>query len=328
MQAITIGDPCGVGPEILLRTWAEGLLENDAVAVGDVSVLQKTAKILNLKVPLLPVHTGGRMPARDTPGLRVLDTKLLKEDDWEPGILSPKAGAAAYEYIDRATRSVVDGQFDALVTLPVNKESIRATHPYFSGHTGLIADICNGPDVTMMLASEKLIVTHVSTHVSLADAIMLVSPDRVRTVIRLTRDALVRLRSEGRQEPRIAVAGLNPHAGEGRAFGDEDAEVITPAVRTAREAGIDATGPHPPDTVFKAAVDGRYDAVVCMYHDQGHIPMKLLDFDGAVNITLGLPIIRTSVDHGTAYDIAGKGIASVTSFVNACEYARRLSLRS
>jgi 4-hydroxythreonine-4-phosphate dehydrogenase len=215
----------------------------------------------------------------------------------------------------------LDGTISAVVTLPVNKEACRFAEPDFSGHTDYIAELCESPSVTMMLASEELIVTHVSTHVSLGEAIARVTHDRVLEVLRLTQDAVSKLRSQ----VRIAVAGLNPHAGEGNAFGTEDSTIIAPAIAAARKAGIDAHGPEPADTVFYNTVHKkRFEAVVCMYHDQGHIPMKTLDFDGGVNVTLGLPIIRTSVDHGTAYDIAYQGIARLRSFRLAVEMAQTM----
>jgi len=190
------------------------------------------------------------------------------------------------------------------------------------GHTELIGELCGVKDVTIMLASDQLIVTHVSTHVSLTDAIGLVKKERICTIIRLTCEALRKLKAE----PRIAVAGLNPHAGENGLFGDQESREIRPAIEWARSQGMPVEGPFPPDTVFYLAVRRKqFDAVVCMYHDQGHIPLKLLDFEGGVNVALGLPIVRTSVDHGTAFDIAGRGVASTRSFVRALDFAARLS---
>jgi 4-hydroxythreonine-4-phosphate dehydrogenase len=208
-----------------------------------------------------------------------------------------------------------------MVTLPVNKEAVRLTDGTFTGHTELIAKICGQSDFTMMLASEKLTVTHVSTHCSMQDAIDRTTRANVLKIIRLTHDALSRMKPN----PQIAVAGLNPHAGEGGAFGRQEIEEIAPAVLDAQSEGIAASGPHPADTVFLKATQGKFDAVVCMYHDQGHVPMKLLDFHGGVNVTLGLDVIRTSVDHGTAFDIAYQGIAKVNSFIEAYDMARRMT---
>jgi 4-hydroxythreonine-4-phosphate dehydrogenase len=195
------------------------------------------------------------------------------------------------------------------------------SQPDFTGHTEYIAKLCGAPDFTLMLASDRLIVTHVSTHVSLRQAIECVKKENILKIIRLTHGVLPRLRAASR----IAVAGLNPHAGENGSFGVEDQEEILPAVVEARKFGMDVSGPFPPDTIFMQTLKGRYDAVVCMYHDQGHIPMKLLDFEGGINVTLGLPIVRTSVDHGTAFDIAWKGVAFTGSLRDACRLAKKLA---
>jgi 4-hydroxythreonine-4-phosphate dehydrogenase len=204
----------------------------------------------------------------------------------------------------------------------MNKEATQLSDPVFTGHTELIASLCGVEDATIMLASEQLIVTHVSTHVSLREAIERVKRERVQRIIRMTCEAVARLRVN----PRVAVAGLNPHAGESGLFGREEIEEIRPAVEWAQREGLPVEGPLPPDTVFYLAIARkRFDAVVCMYHDQGHIPLKLLDFEGGVNVTLGLPIIRTSVDHGTAFDIAWKGVASTKSLVAALELAAKLA---
>ncbi len=309
MLAITMGDANGVGPEILLRVAASGGLTGEEIVYGDRAVLAWAAGRLGMDEEVLD-------------GIQIVDQELLGENDVAPGSVDGRVGAAAVEYVRRATRDALEGRASAIVTLPVNKEACRISTPDFTGHTELIAALCGNPAVTMMLASDRLIVTHVSTHVSLSQAIARATTERIAEVIRLT-NAAVRLL---RPRVRIAVAGLNPHAGEHGAFGSEDDERITPAVDAARRDGIDVTGPVPGDTVFYQAVHARrYDAVVCMYHDQGHIPMKTLDFDGGVNVTLGLPIVRTSVDHGTAYDIAYRGKARTRSFELALEMGRRLS---
>jgi len=225
-------------------------------------------------------------------------------------------------YVVAAAKAALRGDLNAMVTLPMNKEATQLSDAAFVGHTELIGDVCGVKDVTIMLASDQLIVTHVSTHVSLRRAISAITKQRVCAILRLTVEAVRRLIDE----PRIAVAGLNPHAGENGLFGDEEIREIRPAIEWAQSQGMPVEGPFPPDTLFYLAVrKKRYDAVVCMYHDQGHIPLKLLDFEGGVNIALGLPIIRTSVDHGTAFDIAGKGVASTTSLIKALNYASRLA---
>jgi 4-phospho-D-threonate 3-dehydrogenase / 4-phospho-D-erythronate 3-dehydrogenase len=315
--AVTMGDSSGVGPEILLHAFAKGELPG-ALAVGDAGVLMACNEALGYGVPLRVVAS----PAECGPdALNVLDLGLLSAGEVQIGLVSGRSGAAALAYVDRAVRLALDRAVDAVVTLPIHKEATRLGHPGFSGHTDYIAELCGATHHTMMLASDRLIVTHVSTHVALRQALDQVTAERVLATIRLTHEALPRLRPRRR----IAVAGLNPHAGEGGAFGTEDRDAIEPAVARARAEGIDADGPRPPDTVFRDTLAGRYDAVVCMYHDQGHIPMKLVDFEGGVNVTLGLPIVRTSVDHGTAFDIAWRGVAFTDSLRAACAMARRLA---
>ncbi|MEE3132034.1 MAG: 4-hydroxythreonine-4-phosphate dehydrogenase PdxA, partial [Pseudomonadota bacterium] len=209
-----------------------------------------------------------------------------------------------------------------IVTLPVNKEATRMSDPDFIGHTELIAQLCDVQNYSMMLVTDDVAVSHVSAHVPLTEAIRRVTKQRVRAVIELTHKTL----SMGTENPRIAVCGLNPHAGENGLFGDEEKKFITPAIAESVVAGINVSGPYPADTIFHQAIHhNRYDAVVCMYHDQGHAPMKLFDFESAVNVTIGLPIVRTSVDHGTAFDIAWKGTAFTNSLDHALRYARKLA---
>jgi 4-hydroxythreonine-4-phosphate dehydrogenase len=316
--AITMGDASGVGPEILLRAFAAGELGVDVVAVGDLAVLDLCNRRLGYGVRLEAVAA----PRASEPGLlRVLDQGAIDEATLRIGQIDRASGAAALAYVTRATRLALAGEAAAVVTLPINKAATRLSAPTFTGHTEYIAGLCGRSSSTLMLASDKAIVSHVSTHVSLREAIALTQPGRILEVIVQT-DAILRRLRPGR---RIAVAGLNPHAGEGGAFGDEDDTRIAPAIAAARDQGLAVSGPHPPDTVFLDMVQGRVDAVVCMYHDQGHIPMKLLDFRGGVNVTLGLPIVRTSVDHGTAFDIAWTGVAFTDSLRDACGMARRLS---
>ncbi len=316
--AITMGDPHGIGPEILLRAYAEGRLPDAAVVFGDRTVLEACRRHLGITVAIRVIER----VADAIPGtLCVLDAASMREEEIAPGQLSAKAGAAAYRYVVEATRSALRNGVSAVVTLPINKEAIQLTHPGFSGHTELLGELCNAPDVTILLASEQLIVSHVSTHVSLSEAIARVKKDRVLRIIELTHAAVSRLRTT----PRLAVAGLNPHASENGLFGSEEEREISPAVTDAQARGIPVEGPFAPDTLFYLAVrEKKYNAIICMYHDQGHIPLKLLDFDGGVNITLGLPILRTSVDHGTAFNIAWQGKARIHSFLEALRYAREL----
>lgn len=306
--AITMGDASGVGPEIVLRRHDAGQLPANTVVYGDASILRAGARLLGIDDSLA--------------GLHVVDCALLAEGDHRPGQLDRMSGAAAREYVIRATRDALRGDVAAIVTMPMNKEATQLSDPGFVGHTELIAAECGTTRFSMMLTAGDLAVTHVSTHVSLTEAIARVQVERVREVIQLTHETLHRFLDR----PRIAVCGLNPHAGEHGLFGNEDIERIAPAVEEAQRAGLDVSGPHPADTVFHQAVHRRlYDAIVCMYHDQGHAPMKLLAFETGVNVTIGLPIVRTSVDHGTAFDIAWKGVAFTESLEHALRWAERLS---
>jgi 4-hydroxythreonine-4-phosphate dehydrogenase len=247
---------------------------------------------------------------------------MLGAGDHRPGAIDTASGAAARQYVLMATTAALEGDVAGIVTMPMNKEATQLSDPGFVGHTELIAAACGVQRFTMMLTAGDLAVTHVSTHVSLQEAIRRVKTARVVEVIELTHETLHRFLDT----PRIAVCGVNPHAGEHGLFGSEDAEQIVPAIEAARAAGIDATGPHPADTVFHQAVHRkRFDAIVCMYHDQGHTPMKLLAFESGVNVTVGLPIVRTSVDHGTAFDIAWQGVAFTGSLDHALGWARRLT---
>jgi 4-hydroxythreonine-4-phosphate dehydrogenase len=319
-MAITMGDPSGVGPEIVLRRAAEGAFIDDPVVVyGDVAILRAGADLLGLDLEI---------EALDDPrqwhrgSLQVIDAGLLNAADLRPGVIDAASGAAARQYVLAATAHALSGSVAGIVTMPMNKEATQLTDPGFVGHTELIAAACGVQRFTMMLTAGDLAVTHVSTHVSLQEAIRRVTTARVTEVIELTHETLHRFIDA----PRIAVCGVNPHAGEHGLFGTEDAVHIVPAIEAARASGIDATGPHPADTVFHQAVHRkRFDAIVCMYHDQGHTPMKLLAFESGVNVTIGLPIVRTSVDHGTAFDIAWQGIAFTGSLDHALRWARRLA---
>ena len=316
---ITVGDASGVGPEILLKACAKGQLPWPVLAYGDMAALVFYNDLLGYGVALNAITGKSEYRAGM---LNVIDARLLDIPDITPGKLSRKAGYAAREYVVTATQAALAKEICAMVTLPMNKEATCLSDPKFTGHTELIGELCGVQDVTIMLASDALIVTHVSTHVSLANAIRNTKQARIQTIIKLTVDAVKRIMPQ----PRIAVAGLNPHAGEHGLFGQEEIEEIIPAVKWAQAQGYPVEGPFPPDTLFYLAVrKKKFDAIVCMYHDQGHIPSKLLDFEGGVNIALGLPIIRTSVDHGTAFDIAGTGVASTHSLICAMKFAEKMT---
>jgi len=250
--------------------------------------------------------------------VEVIDLHNIDLDKLTRGRVDPMAGKAAYEYIKLGTEMVLAGESDAIVTSAINKEALNKAGYHYDGHTQLLAELCGVSDVAMMLATGNLRVSHVSTHVSLKQAIERVRPPRILTVLRLTIEAVKQM---GIAEPRIAVAGLNPHSGEGGLFGDEEIKFITPAIEEAKRQGMNVIGPLPPDSAFLRAHEGQFDAAIAMYHDQGHIAVKMLGITFGVNVTLGLPIIRTSVDHGTNFGKAGKGTADPTSLIEAIKLA-------
>jgi 4-hydroxythreonine-4-phosphate dehydrogenase len=320
--AITMGDPAGIGPEIVAKTFADPGFrdENRALVVGDPAILGRAATLLEL--PLRVNEISEPEEAAFEPGaVDVLAVGELPED-LPFGELDARAGDAAFRYVQRATELASAGRVGAIATAPLNKEAMHLAGHKYPGHTEILAELTGTEDYAMMLVTDELRVIHVSTHVSLREAIELVRPDRELAVIRLAHDALRKL---GVESPKVAVAGLNPHAGENGLFGTEDTERIAPAVEEARAEGIEATGPWPPDTVLMRARRGAFDVVVVQYHDQGHIPVKLMGFDTGVNVTVGLPFFRTSVDHGTAFDIAGTGKADHASMQAALDLARKLA---
>jgi 4-hydroxythreonine-4-phosphate dehydrogenase len=329
---ITVGDPAGIGPEIVLKALAE-------IAGRDGDDTQ------------MPIVYGARAPmaaAAEALGWDVVLADPARPSCWpaipfvpcggphetiRTGVVAAECGRLAFAAIDTAVGDAMADRIGAIVTGPISKEAINLAGYAYSGHTDMLADLTGSRDTCMLLAHDQLRVAHVSTHVALARVPSLVTPERITRVLDLTFDALRRF---GIAEPRIAVAALNPHAGEGGLFGREDAEVIAPTVEAYRRRGEDVSGPVSGDTVFVRALGGEFDAVIAMYHDQGHIPLKLLGFHvdpatrkwtalSGVNITLGLPFLRTSVDHGTAFDIAGKGTASAQSMVEAIDFALAMS---
>jgi len=304
---LTVGDPAGIGPEIVLQAVADPELAPLArwLVIGDARVLDLAERVTGTKL---------QAPLRDAHA-------LAEMADFSFGRLDARCGAAAVEYVRIATEMCLGGKADAVVTAPLNKEAVALSGRSFSGHTEYIAELCGATESRMLLWSERLATVHVTTHIALRSACD-VSTARILRTIELGNEAMKLL---GLREPRIAVCGLNPHAGEHGLFGNEDQRVIAPAIEAGRAQGITCSGPHAPDTVFLQAVRGAYDLVVAMYHDQGHIPMKLIDFEGTVNISLGIPIIRTSVDHGTAFDIAGKNRADARSMKQAMRVAARMA---
>ncbi len=321
--AVTMGDGAGIGPEVIVPA-----LLDDAVAswcvpvvIGDAKRLAQAADILGITCEIVPVETVG--DAHVAPGrINVIDLDLLPADlPW--GELSAVAGNAAYEYIRVASELAVRGEVQAICTAPLNKEALHAAGHIYPGHTELLAHLTGTEEVSMMLSSPKLKVIHVTTHIGLLDAVAKIEPGLVERTVRRGHDALVR---SGNPNPKIGLCGINPHAGENGLFGyGEEDQKIVPAVEALVADGIDAHGPLPADTAFFLAGRGDYDLIVAMYHDQGHGPVKVLGIEAGVNITVGLPVIRTSVDHGTAFDIAGKGIAEAGSMVEALRQAAELA---
>lgn len=319
--AITMGDINGVGPEIIARAFAQPALlhELQPLIIGSIEAYDHAVAFVP-QAPK-PVAISAAVDAsRVTSGLPFL-AGVAPAPAYRPGHLDAEAGRAAMRWLETAVDLAMEGAVAAIVTCPINKEGIHRAGYTCRGHTDFIARRTGAPDYRMSLVVRDLLVIHISDHVSLRAALDEVRRDRIEDSIQIADATLRRL---GRTRRCIAVAGLNPHAGESGAFGSEEAQEIMPAVDACRAAGIDCSGPHSPDAVFRHAIEGRYDAVIAMYHDQGHIPMKLSGIDDGINITLGIPIVRTSVDHGTAYDIAGKGIAREESLVAACRLAVRL----
>ena len=322
---VTMGDPSGSGPEILIKALTRPGVRAVCrpIVVGDGATMRRAAEIVGIRVPIHTIERAADATHRDDL-IEVLDLHNVDLARLEYGKVQAMSGQAAYESIVAAVELARSGQTAGVVTSGINKESLNLAGHHYAGHTELLADLCGAKSVCMLLVAGSFRVSHVSTHVSLRQAIERVRTQRIVEVIHLTLEAVRRL---GVEQPRLAVAGLNPHSGEGGLFGDEDDLEIRPAVEAARGEGIDVVGPVPPDTVFFRMADGQYDAVVAMYHDQGHIPTKVLAFDTGVNVTLGLPILRTSVDHGTVFGKAGKGTARPDSMIAALDLAARMAGR-
>lgn len=321
---ITLGDPAGIGPEIAVR-----ILSDPEVREVCLPVLVGAREVVAREV------------AQHCPGTRVVETSLQDGVTGEPGdilllptgspedlvpygTVDPAGGRAAVEAVRAAVEATLDGRLDGICTAPLNKESMRRAGFDYDGHTEMLAEFTGCRSVSMLLMGDQLRVAHVSTHTALADVPAKMTPERLTAVVRIAHDALL---SIGIAEPRIAVAGLNPHSGENGLFGTEEQVVMVPTIAALCADGLDVRGPVSPDAVFLEAMSGRYDLVVVAYHDQGHIPVKLIERDVAVNVTGGLPIIRTSVDHGTAFDIAGRGVASTVNMGSALRLAARMASR-
>lgn len=325
LLAITMGDPAGTGPEVIAKAIASPKVQEAAqvVCVGYAPLMERAAAIVGATYRVRRINQIEQ--ASDEPGvLDVLHLENLDLDQLQPGEIQASAGNAAFEYITRSIDLAKANAVDGVVTSAIHKEALQLAGHKYDGHTEIFAVQTGSKNVTMMLASGDFRVTHVSTHCSLKQAIERVRPERITNVIRLTNASLKQL---GIAKPYIGIAGLNPHSGEHGLFGSEETDYIQPAIDQALAEGINVSAhPEPPDTVFIRMLQRKaFDAVVAQYHDQGHIAAKIVDFWGGVNITLGLPIIRTSVDHGTAFDIVGTGKANPDSMINAIIYAQQLA---
>lgn len=324
--AITSGDPAGVGPELSLRAAADAALCGICTPIlfADEQVLARVADACGFDAPPASCCGQQRPPkCRDLKEPTIVDLQAIDADDVTPGEVSAATGRAAYRYVEAAIAAATAGEVDAVVTGPIHKEALSAAGVLHPGHTEIFAELTGAARHCMMLTSEEITCSFVTGHIGLKDVPGAITSERIVEVIELSDAAMRKIR--GRQ-PRLIVCGLNPHAGEHGLFGDREEErLIAPAVAAAQRRGYDVAGPLPPDTAFVPKLRGQTDCYVCMYHDQGLIPLKALAFDTAVNITLGLPIIRTSVDHGTALDIAWRGIADATSLFSAVRLAAQLA---
>ncbi len=321
---ITMGDPVGIGPEILIKALASADLYGFCrpVVFGDMTCLEREKINLKASVSLKLIETI-QDSSFSTGIINIFAVSSLDPATTIYARPSKETSRAMAEYIVQAVNAALEQKIDALVTAPINKKSLQDSGCDYPGHTEMLADLTGAEDVVMMLAGKKLRVVLVTIHCPLSRVPQLLDSDKILKTISVTHKSLKTCFSIS--SPKLAVAALNPHAGENGLFGTEEMKIIMPAIKEAREKGLDVTGPFPSDTIFYQAAQGKFDAVVCMYHDQGLIPLKLLHFDDGVNVTLGLPIIRTSVDHGTAYDIAGKGIASPASLISAVKLAAQMA---
>jgi 4-hydroxythreonine-4-phosphate dehydrogenase len=320
--AITMGDAAGIGPEVTIKAMLSEQIFSTCrpLVVGDARIMQKTITSLNSPVKLNPV---GAIDATGQFGtVDILDLHNLDPRDVTPGQVCAACGKAAMEYVSEAARLAQEGIVGAMVTAPINKEATSKAGHGEAGHLEFLAGLTGAKEYATMLAVGLLRVVHLTTHYSLKEACDLVTRERILARLRLTHDSF---RGWGIEHPRIAVAALNPHASEGGLFGSEEAEEMKPAIAEAQALGVDARGPFPGDSVFNRAIAGEFDAVLAMYHDQGHIPIKVHGFETSVSIALGLPFVRTSVDHGTAFDIAGRGTANPRSLEEAIKMATELA---
>jgi 4-hydroxythreonine-4-phosphate dehydrogenase len=319
-----MGDPAGIGPEVIAKALTGPRLRRlcSPLVIGSYEVMRQTVKRLRLQVAVRPVE-GHEPTAHRAAEITVVDPLERPLTAYQPGVAAAETGAAAVSFIKKAVHLAQTGCIAGMVTGPINKEAINLAGCHYPGHTELLADLTQAQESGMMIIGGPLKIMFVTTHVSIKDLPSLLTQSRIEKGIRLAHMAMTTLFSV--KKPRIGVAALNPHAGERGLFGDEELRVIAPAARAAQSKGILASDPMPADTLFGKAARGDYDAIVALYHDQGLIPLKMVAFGSCVNLTVGLPIIRTSVDHGTAFDIVGKGIADPGSLIEAVKLAAALA---
>ena len=326
--AITMGDPCGIGPEVVVKAMADPQVYRACrpLVVGNVYAMEQAVSLTGVPVKIKEIEineTGGPAAGLDPGVIDVVDIHNLNPEDITVGQISPTCGQAAMEWVTKAGELALAGVVDALATAPLNKEAASLAGYKSIGHMELLQELSKTKLVATMLMAKNLRVVHLSTHRSLRLACDLVKKDRILDYLRLTHESFVKF---GFKEPKIGTAALNPHGSDGGLMGDEEANEIAPAVEAAREEGINAIGPVPADSIFHQAVQNQYDVVLCMYHDQGHIPVKVYGFEESITANLGLPFVRTSVDHGTAFDIAGKGVASHESMLESIRLAVALAV--
>ncbi len=319
---ITMGCPAGIGPEIILKYCTDDpSLMDKAIILGDLTIIKKAQDILKTTIPFNTYTPGEPLRSNHLNIIPVSNFSTLKH---QFGLSDKQCGLSSAQYIETGVQLIDQGVISGLVTCPISKAAINSAGYNFPGHTEMLASLTNASQVVMMMAGDSLRVTLATVHCAFSDVVHQLTTESIAKLIETTNKSLQI--DFGIEQPVLGVAGLNPHAGEDKLFGDEEEKIIQPAVTHATQQGIKAFGPFPPDTVFYKAAKGEFDAVICMYHDQGLIPFKLLHFEDGVNVTLGLSIVRTSVDHGTAYDIAGKGVADFNSLKAATELAQNIVL--
>ncbi len=315
---LTLGDPAGIGPEIACKALADKQVQSRVIIIGDAAVIEDACRYYT---PSMDIHILSDCSNFKDGSINVLDMQILDPDSIEIGKVQKSCGFAAFKYIEKSIELALAKKIDAVVTNPINKEAMHLAGFDYPGHTEIFAEKCGIKDFSMLFLLKNIGVAHVTTHCSLRNAIELIKTERVVATIKLLNTAMTEL---GITQPRLAVGGLNPHAGENGLFGDEEINEIIPAIDICKKAGINVSGPYPPDTIFMRAFKGEFDGITAMLHDHGFVALKSLDFEHGVNITIGLPIVRTSVGHGTAFNIAGKGIASYESLIDAINAAERI----